>query len=215
LDLRRRTGEGQQLDVSQFEAALHFLAPAIVEFSLSGNVMQPQGNRSDRYAPHGAYRCADVAGESWITIAVADDPQWQALARVLKFNPDAAGFETAVNRLERQTALDELIQDLVSGQDAGELAARLQEVGVAAYPVQSSLDLLNDPNLLADDFWPWLEQRDAGTMPYEGLSYHLHRTPSTQAAAPSLGADSESVLGEVLGLGKADIEDLRLREILI
>ena len=52
LDYRRRTGKGQHLDISQYEASIHFLAPAIVDYMSSGNVMKPAGNRSQRHAPH-------------------------------------------------------------------------------------------------------------------------------------------------------------------
>ena len=84
IDHRRRTGQGQYIDVSQFEASLHFLAPALIDYFASGRVLQPQANRSQRYAPHGAYRCADEGEtERWISIAVADDAQWNAMLRVL------------------------------------------------------------------------------------------------------------------------------------
>ncbi len=64
LDYRRRTGEGQMIDLSQYEASLHFLAPAITHYFATGTVAQPVGNGSTRYAPHGSYRCRDEAGKS-------------------------------------------------------------------------------------------------------------------------------------------------------
>src|SRR5881397_1733643 len=54
VDHQRRTGEGQHLDVSQVEAALHFLAPALLDHELTGRVATRSGNRSDHAAPHGA-----------------------------------------------------------------------------------------------------------------------------------------------------------------
>src|SRR5438876_5247121 len=62
VDHQRRTGEGQHLDVSQVEAALHFLAPALLDHELTGRVATRTGNRSDHAAPHGAYPCAGDEG---------------------------------------------------------------------------------------------------------------------------------------------------------
>ena len=211
LDYRRRTGKGQHLDISQYEASIHFLAPAIVDYMSSGNVMKPAGNRSQRYAPHGAYQCAtNDRGERWITIAVANDHQWARMLEVL----GAVGeerFGGIVARLELHDELDDYVQQLVRGRDADQLTAALQAAGVAAYPVQSCLDLHSDENLLSFEFWPWLEQHDAGFMPYDGLSYRLDHTGSFQSAAPSLGQHTDEILGEILGMGSAEIDRLRER----
>ncbi len=209
LEYRRRTGRGQHLDISQYEAGIHFLAPAVVDYTASGKVMGPQGNRSDRYAPHGAYRCADEDGERWLTIAVEDDEQWASVLEALGAPAADPRFATMVARLENQDELDAYVQSLVDGGDAAALADALQARGVAAYPVQNCLDIHSDENLLAYEFWQWLDQRDAGSMPYEGLAYRLERTGSHLSAAPSLGQDTDEVLGELLGLGATELERLR------
>ena len=88
LEHRRRTGRGQHIDLSQYEAALHFVMPAVTDYAATGRVMHAQANRSERYAPHGAYRCADSeGGERWIAIAVADDAEWGALVETLAAAP--------------------------------------------------------------------------------------------------------------------------------
>src|SRR2546428_140196 len=68
VDHQRRTGKGQHLDVSQVEAALHFLAPALLDHELTGRVATRTGNRSDHAAPHGAYPCA--GDDRWIVLSV-------------------------------------------------------------------------------------------------------------------------------------------------
>ncbi len=210
LDYRRRTGRGQYLDISQYEAAINFLAPAVVDYASSGTVMHAQGNTSNRYAPHGAYRCVDDAeGERWITIAVADDRQWLDLLAVLGASPGDPRFATMIQRLESPEALDDYVQGLTARRDAAELTASLQAVGLPAYPVQNCLDLHSDENLLANEFWPWLEQKDAGPMPYDGLSYRLERSGSHQTAAPSIGQDTDEVLGDLLGMTADDTARLR------
>src|SRR5271155_3633585 len=87
LDYRRRAGQGQYIDMSQYECAMQNLAPALIDYQASGRVLGPQANASKRYAPHGAYRCADEDGnERWIAIAVASDEDWRAMIAVFSSN---------------------------------------------------------------------------------------------------------------------------------
>ena len=110
LDYRRRTGRGQYIDMSQYEAALHNLAPALVDYFSSGRVAGPAGNRSERYAPHGAYRCADVDGqERWLALAVANDEEWRGMLAVLGNPPTDSRFATMAARMENRAALDEFV----------------------------------------------------------------------------------------------------------
>src|SRR5215470_4616786 len=110
LDYRRRTGKGQYIDMAQYEAALHNLAPALIDYFATGRVMGACGNASERYAPHGAYRCADEDGnERWIAIAVADDARWSSLLTVLHADGDDPRFQTRQNRVANAKAVDEFV----------------------------------------------------------------------------------------------------------
>ncbi|MDZ7729485.1 MAG: aminotransferase class I/II-fold pyridoxal phosphate-dependent enzyme [Dehalococcoidia bacterium] len=81
LDHRRRTGEGQYIDLSQAEASQQFLAPALLDYYVNGNVQSRRGNASPDYAPHGVY---PVQGEDrWVAIAALDDDQWKGLCRAI------------------------------------------------------------------------------------------------------------------------------------
>ena len=215
LDYRRRTGRGQYIDVSQFEASLHFLAPALIDYFATGRVLQPQGNRSERYAPHGAYRCRDEDGERWISIAVANDAQWQGLLAVLGNPACDQRFATMLGRLRNADALDAFISELVRDRQAWELTVKLQEAGVAAYPVQSCLDLHQDENLEAFGFWNWLEHKEMGPAPYMGVEHRLESTPAQlRTPAPTLGQHTEEILREMFGLDEAQIAQLRKEGVL-
>ena len=69
LDHRRRTGEGQHIDLSQAEASLHFLGPALLDYTVNGRVQGRVGNRDRDLAPHGVYPAA--GDDRWVAIAVA------------------------------------------------------------------------------------------------------------------------------------------------
>jgi crotonobetainyl-CoA:carnitine CoA-transferase CaiB-like acyl-CoA transferase len=211
LDYRRRTDTGQYIDMSQYEASLHNLAPALIDYFASGRVLGPRGNASERYAPHGAYRCADEDGnERWIAIAVADDEGWRALLKVLNVSTRDPRFATVLARVENRAALDEFVGVLTRGHQAQDLTAKLQAAGVAAYPVQNCMDLHQDDNLEKFDFWHWLEHKEMGASVYEGLQHRMSRTPGElRSAAPILGQHNDEVFSTILGLGTSEIEQLK------
>jgi benzylsuccinate CoA-transferase BbsF subunit len=211
LDYKRRTGQGQYIDMAQYEAALHFLAPALIDQAATGRVLGPRANESDRYAPHGAYRCAGEDGhERWIAIAVANDDEWIAMLKVVGGGRSDAKYATMSARLKERAAVDALVGEWVRERNAEELTVALQAAGVAAYPVQSCLDLHRDENLAAFDFWHWLDHPHMGASPYEGLEHRLSRTPGElRSPAPTLGQHNEEVLGGILGMSAAEIEQLK------
>jgi benzylsuccinate CoA-transferase BbsF subunit len=210
LDYRRRTGEGQMLDLSQFEASLHFLAPAITHYFATGTVAQPVGNGSPRYAPHGAYRCRDESGrERWIAVAVETDEQWQALLAVLGDEGGLSRFPTQGDRLAQPGEVDRYVGELTADRVASELAVTFQSSGIPSYPVQDCADLRTDENLNAFGFFGDLDQSECGPMPYDGLAYRLGRTPGRQSAAPNLGEHTDEVLSGLLGMNAAEIGRLR------
>lgn len=209
LDHRRRTGQGQYIDLSQYEAALHFLAPPLIDYFATGTVMGAHGNRSARYSPHGAYRCADEGDqERWIAIAVETEAEWRDLLRVLGAPAAPPEFDSAECRIAAAPAVDEYLAPLLAGHDAASLTERLQAAGVAAYPVQSCLDMRADENLDAFGFWPWLDHPECGPMPYDGPAYRLTSTPMNQSPAPLLGQHNAEILGGLLGLTQDELARL-------
>ncbi|MCP4036575.1 MAG: CoA transferase, partial [bacterium] len=81
LEHRERTGEGQYIDQSQTEAALHFLAPAYLDWTVNGHVATASGNADEAHFPHGMF---PTAGEDcWVAIAVKTDDEWRSLCRAI------------------------------------------------------------------------------------------------------------------------------------
>ncbi len=216
LDYRRRTGNGQYIDISQFEAALHFLAPALIDYFATNRVLGPLGNRSDQYAPHGAYRCADESGrERWIALAVANDQEWQALLEVLGGKSQDSRLATMQQRLSQPELVDQTVSALVRNWRCAQAVEALQAAGVSAYAVQTCIDLHADPNLSAFDFWHWLDHKEMGPSPYEGLQHRLCRTPGElRSPAPVLGEHNDEVFRGLLGFSEQEMAELRRERVI-
>ena len=88
-------------------------------------------------------------------------------------------------------------------------------IGVAAYPVENCVDIHQDDNLEAFGFWHWLEHKEMGPSPYEGLEHRMSRTPGTlRSAAPILGQDNDEVFREMLSLSADEIEQLKKENVI-
>ena len=164
LAARTRTGKGQRIDLSQFETGVNFLGPSLLDWFANGHAAGPVGNDLpyDELAPHGAYRCQPaVAGstaiedERWVTIAVLNDGQWEAL-RDLLGRPEwslNANYETSAGRYAHRAELDARLGEWTCEQEASAVMQRCQAAGVPAGVVQTGVDLLeNDPQLAGVGF---------------------------------------------------------------
>jgi len=208
LDQRQRTGRGVQLDLSQAEASLHFLAPAMLDVLVNDADPTRRGNRDDVLAPHGCY---PVAGEDrWIAIAVESDRGFQHLCVVLGRASLArdARFVTAADRRRNAEALDAVLAELSCERDGAELEARLQENGVACHGVQDSAAACRDPQLLARGHFVRLASGEAYTI-VEDTRSKLSRTPARiRRGVPTLGRDNWEILTDLLGYDEARAAEL-------
>ena len=111
LDHRRRTGEGQYIDLSQFEASTLVLDAGVIDAANTGRVAGPLGNRDLNHAPHGVYPCADdhTGPDRWVAIAVTTDDQWRRLAQIMDRQDwlESEALCDAAGRLAAQDALDD------------------------------------------------------------------------------------------------------------
>jgi len=217
LDHCRRTGEGQHIDVAQFEAALQFLGPELLDLDVNGRVVTRVGNRDLDMAPHGVYPCRPGAGpdEAWVTIVVEDDDQWRAL-RVALGEPPWAGDTDLDNVAGRQAAAVEIDQHLAewtSVRSVDEVVAVLQPA-VAAGPVHDQSALYTDPQIVHRGYFQVLGHTVMGEVPYNGMQAILSRTPARLSkAAPCVGEDSWTVLTEILGMDPDEVAVLIADEV--
>ena len=223
LEHRRRTGKGQHLDLSQYECATQFMAPAIMDFLINGRVVGRVGNRDGCYVPHGVYPCKDEErrltgrGQSWCAVSVTSDDEWLALCRLMA-NPQwtqQPRFCTFAGRRQNEDELDRLLSGWTSKYEAHELMRLLQEAGVPAGAVQSQADLWEDPQLRHRDFFQWLDHTECGPMPYDGLQFLLSKTPGRLRMPHALiGEHNELVLREFVGLSEDELADLIAEQVL-
>ena len=210
IDHRRRTGQGQHIDASQFEMALQFLAPEILEVQASGYAATRLGNRSRGAAPEGIY--PSLGNDQWLAISIETDAQWQALRRVL--GDPAWARAVALDHLDGRQAqhdmLDTHISDWTRTRDRYAAMAELLAVGVPAGAVQRSSDLAMDPQYLHREFHRFQDHPVMGRVPYAGVQYRIPGyTPGPFSYAPLLGEHTDQILASQLGMSADDIAAAR------
>ena len=215
LEHRRRTGQGQYIDQSQAEAALHFLTPALLDYTVNGYVQGGVGNRDLNMAPHGIY---PAAGEDrWLALAVQTEQQWQALCAVMNTTSLAHDdrFATREARLQHQDELDDIISAWTRTQDRFVLEETLQACGVSAGAVRTVHEQATDPQLQHRKHFVPLEHHTLGQITVEGPRFRMSRTPAeVKRSAPTWGRDNQYVLEEILGYGEEKITELIAAEAL-
>jgi benzylsuccinate CoA-transferase BbsF subunit len=216
LDRRSKTGEGVAIDLSQFESSIHFLAPAILDYTVNGREWARQGNRSDVAAPHNVYRCADnpaagaAANDRWCAIACYTEQEWQTLCRAMG-KPSLAKeprFATQALRRQNADALNALIDAWTSSRKAEDVMRYMQRAGVPAGTVASGYDLHADAQMRHRGHMVKLEHAQMGLRTYDAPSFRLSRTPHEMRAAPLLGEHTHHVVTSLLGMSDAEYAEL-------
>ena len=192
---RERTGEGQLVQADLFRAVLYGQAYRMVtgspevEISAMGDV-----------APYGAFEAAD----GWFTLAVATDRNFVRLCDALG-RPDLAEEERFSSNPIRVENIEELtlqLNAILKQQPVEHWLENLAAAGVPVGPVIEIEDVFTDPHLVETGGIVEVEHPTAGPIWMMGTPFTMSKTPlRVGGVAPSLGQDSESVLGSSTGLG--------------
>ena len=200
----RRSGLGQRIDISQVEAAMQFMEPLLLDYTVNGRVPGPIGLASETASPHGTYPCAGT--ERWIAIACETDAQWDALRGVAPLEA-FAHLEGLEARQASDAEIDEALAAWTAPRDPFELERELIEAGVPASVAQFPSDLYDDPQLAHRGFFVTLNHSVMGPTPYDGHITHFSaKQRMLHKAAPALGEDTVEVLSDILGLSADEIE---------
>lgn len=211
---RRRTGEGQHVDLSCIEAAAGLHGPATLDFTVNGvparRAGAPHSNRSASplMAPHGVFGC--TGDDRWVAIAVRHDDDWGALAGVVGEPWTAtARWATLDERVKDQDHIERLLAEWTAQRDRDDIARRLLEAGVPAAPVLRPSERI-DGDERTVNCWLELPHTQLGSTRLEGLPVRFSRTDwRLTHAAPCLGEHNDFVLRDVLGYSAAEVDTLR------
>jgi crotonobetainyl-CoA:carnitine CoA-transferase CaiB-like acyl-CoA transferase len=211
LEQRRRTGRGQQIELSMIDMAVNVAAEQIIEYAAYDHLVQRDGNRGPTAAPQGVYACREPG--VWIALAVETDDDWQALCRALARDDLAAdpALATDAGRRTAHDRLDAVLATWCATRARADVLATLLAAGVPAEPVTSGYEIDQDVQMSARDFWQEVDHPVVGRLRYPGWPMQLSGGPDRwyRSPAPLLGQHTEEILGKELGLGRDELQALR------
>ncbi|MCY4417414.1 MAG: CoA transferase [Chloroflexi bacterium] len=198
LHHRKRTGDGQLVELGQAENVFPFLGEYYMDYQMNGRTHGPMGNRH----PRALQNCYPCAGENrWVVITVYDDHQWSALCEAIDASDLAADVELSrsASRLTRQDEINRRISEWTRERDPAEVMHELQKRGIPTGAVMNQADVFADPHIQNRGFFQEAWQEDCGTHLYPGPPYKLSETPLGIRRGPVMfGQDNEYVYRELL-----------------
>lgn len=212
---RARTGEGQFIDLSQWETSVAILGEGLMAQTMNGSQPSRIGNRDPYMSPHGLFHC--LGDDRWVSIAVANEDEWQRLCAGMG-RPQLATdprFASLTVRKQNEDALEELITAWTETLSAEEVTAKLQTAGVAAFPALTNKELAEDTHLRDRGFFVELPHPEVGVRRHAGVPWVFSETPcQVRRSAPCLGQDTDEVMQRVLGYSVEEIAKLKANGVL-
>ncbi len=170
VEARRQTGVGQHIDIAQMETGTYLIGPAVLDYLANGREAHPIGNADPfgQWCPNEVYRCGD---QHELAVTCRDDDDWARLCETVGWiisdlanDPQLA---TVDGRFARVADIDERMREWCMSRTADSAAEALQGNGVPAGKVQDGGDLMEDPQLVARNFWRRDHHPVFGERPYE------------------------------------------------
>jgi benzylsuccinate CoA-transferase BbsF subunit len=217
---RAKTGQGQYIDMSQWESSMVVLPEGIMDYTMNRHEPERLGNADPMMSPHGIFKCLDrperIAGnviDQWVAIVCADDVDWGRLARAIG-RPELADdprFATLAARKTNEDQLEAAITSWTSTRRAAEVERVLQQAGIAAAVVADNMYLADeDPHIKKRDYFVYRDHPEVGKRQHCGMPWQLSRTATkVRAAAPTIGQHTDEILSGLLGYDTDQIAKLR------
>jgi crotonobetainyl-CoA:carnitine CoA-transferase CaiB-like acyl-CoA transferase len=196
LQARTRTGCGQHVDTSLYDAAISFGLYEAAHLFATGENPPRLGQAHRGSAPYQVFRTSD----GWITIGANTQALWTKLCDVIgrrEFVQDPR-FRNNTARVANRPVLAALLQEALAAGTTGAWMERFEAAGIPAGPVQSYTEVFADPQVIAREMVPELLHPIAGKTRTLGIPVKLSDTPGAlRRPAPRLGEHTEDVLDEL------------------
>ena len=214
LEHRRRTGEGQLIEVAQIEVAACVAAEPVIEYSMNASAQPREGNRRRGHV-QGVYPTA--VDDAWVALCVRDDADWAHMVEAMGRSDllRDARFASAEQRRLAHDEFDAVVADWTRTQTPSEIINTLNAQHVPAEQVLTPESMYDIPQLDARGFYEEVEHPVTGPHRYPGWPFRMTPGPRRhhRFAPPTLGQHNEEIL-RGLGVTDDELEELRARRVI-
>ena len=213
MALRHRdlTGQGQVIDMAIIEPILTILGPQATWFDQLGVVQERTGNRSVNNAPRTTYTTADG---KWVAVSTSAQSIAERVMRLVG-HPEVIAepwFRSGADRARHADTLDQMVGDWIARHPMDRVIEEFEAAEAAVAPIYDTRDVLEDPQYKALDSITTVPDEELGPIRMQNVMFRLSATPGRiRFAGRKVGADTEAVLSECLGIGPERVTELRAK----
>ncbi|UGT65185.1 CaiB/BaiF CoA transferase family protein [Nocardia asteroides] len=207
-------GPGQLIDINLIDPLARLLEQTLLSYDQLGLIPERAGNRWDISAPRNTYRTSD---DRWLAMSGSSPALALRVFRAIGRDDLVADadFSDPQRRLARAAEVDEAVAAWVSAHTLAEAMSVFDEFEVAAAPIYDIADLVTDDQMKHREVFVPVEDPELGTVTVQAPVARFSGTRGEVAhLGPRLGEHNAAVYGELLGLGDAELAELRARGVL-
>ena len=205
---RDRTGAGQYIDLALLDTQVAVLANQAMNYLVTGVAPQRLGNAHPNIVPYQVF----AASDGHIIVAVGNENQFARMCEVIG-RPELASdarFATNASRVNNRDELIAILQGIFAARTMRDWLESLERAGVPCGPINTVADVFADPQVQARGLRIDLPHPAIGTVPSVANPIKYSATPiSYSSAPPMLGADTDEILREMIGVPPEEIARLR------
>ena len=209
---RERTGEGQQIDIGMLDTHVAWLANQGMNYLATGENPPRLGNQHPNIVPYQVFATAD----GHVVLSIGNDATFRRFCAAfdLASLPDDARFATNAARVANRALVTETLAPVLARHPTAWWVEQLEHLSIGGGPINRLTDVFADPQVRARGMVVEMPHPTAadGRVKLLANPVRLSATPPDyRLPPPLLGADTEHVLGTLLGLDAAAIAGLRER----
>ena len=212
LQERARSGLGQMVDVAMLDCQVAILENAISRYEFTGEIPRPIGNRHPSIVPCETFNTLSDP----IMVAAGNDRLWATLCELMELEIACdSRYATNPQRNEHYAELRPILAEKFMTKTAEEWQPMFDKAGIPSGPINTVDKVVKNEQVVAREMILEVEHPVAGTTRVPGIPIKLSRTPGEiRMAAPVLGADTEKLLNQYLGLTSDQVAELREKQVI-
>ncbi len=212
---RQTTGRGQYIDVSMLDCQVTMMENAFSRYFATGEVPGPLGSRHPAAAPFQAFRAFD---KYFVVALITDDTNtWQRFCHAIE-RPDIGNderFITNTNRVKHLDTLTEILNSVFAKESAAHWLSVLTAADIPCGPVNDIKAVTEDPQIRHRGMMTAIPHPSDGAWQVENTPFRFSDAiTGPTGPSPKLGEHTRSVLEEILGLSKPEMDSLKGKNII-